>query len=237
MKISIRHANSRATVNLMGAYLEELEEAATPILFPYNLIADASGAIKKRGGSHVCLPNFGAPGRFEGLAQHGYARVREWLLLGRGEDFVRLQLKGEGAYEALVSNLTYEVGVKSLKTSLELLNIGQEPLAVAPGFHPYFPTRTYDSTLKVNGEELRLDELKGTVYRDEVKVAEMVGLQVRFETENLQRFAIWTDQLANYVCVEPTYAINSFDRNPSENLILGAEQTARFAFTIYWRIS
>ncbi len=234
MKITIKHANTVATINLMGAYLEELEEAATPILFPYTLLKDAFGAIKTRGGSHLCLPNFGAPGQFEGLVQHGYARLRQWLVLEQGEDFLRLQLKGEGAYEGLIANLSYEVGLKSLKTSLELLNIGREPLTVAPGFHPYFPTQSHDSSLKVNGEELRLDELEGTLFRNEVKIAEVGGVQIRFETDNLNRFAIWTDLLANYVCVEPTYAANSFDKNPSENLILGSEQTANFAFTISW---
>lgn len=234
MNIRISKGNSVASINPHGAYLYEVSESGKSILFPYALIPDQSGSMKKRGGSHVCLPNFGAPGQSSELAQHGYGRVLDWTITELNSEHVRLELSGEGQYKNLKSSLSYAIADKSISVTLDLLNQGTEPLAVAPGFHPYFPTQAGEKGFKVNGEYLRLDELAGTYFRDGVSEVEFAARTLRFSTDNLNRFAIWTDQLGDYVCVEPTYSINSFDKNPSDNLMLGAGETAHFGFTLSW---
>ncbi len=234
MNIVIKNNESMASINPLGAYLEEVKEGRENILFPFTLIPDAAGDVKKRGGSHVCLPNFGAPGAFTDLSQHGYGRVKSWTVSEQEEDRLRLELDGEGRYKDLHSVLIYEIGSKELTTSLELINNGNENLEIAPGFHPYFPTPPAAETIVVNDEELRLDSLSGTLYRDHVKRLTLGEREIRFETDYLHRFAIWTDQLGDYVCVEPTYAINSFDKKPEDNYLLEPSESMRFSFTIYW---
>ncbi len=234
MNIRISKGSSIATINPHGAYLYELSESGKTVLFPYSLIPDPNGNIKKRGGSHVCLPNFGAPGPFSELAQHGFGRILDWKITELTGERVRLELLGEGQYKDLNSTLVYVIADKSITVSLVLENRGAEPLAVAPGFHPYFPTQPGEESFLVNGERLYLNELEGTVFRDNVTKVELSNRSVYFSTENMGRFAIWTDRLGDYVCVEPTYSINSFDQNPSASMSLPAGQTARFAFMLSW---
>jgi galactose mutarotase-like enzyme len=108
-------------------------------------------------------------------------------------------------------------------------------LRVAPGFHPYFAVEPSETSVKVNDRAYELNTLAGT----EFMVADTARLRtstrdISITQENLTTWAIWTDKLGNYVCVEPTFCGNRFlgDERPDELLAPG--ETKQYSITISW---
>ena len=233
--IEIGSNNERVLINPNGAWVERLDSGEGSVLFPKSTLIDATGAEKARGGMHVCLPNFG-PGGESGLAQHGFGRISTWTVLQQDATSVTLELKvTEGNYTGLVAELQYKLGEKSLTASLSLSNSGAAPLRVAPGFHPYFALEASEAAVPVNGESFNLDELSGTEYREAESVELITATQhIIMNTENLSTWAIWTDQLGDYVCVEPTLGGNRFLESTQPDEQLSPGETKRYSVTTRW---
>lgn len=231
--IELTANNGQLLVNPDGAWVESLSDSSNSVFFPKSTIPDANGAEKTRGGMHVCLPNFG-PGGESGLAQHGFGRTSTWSVLQQTESSVTLELNGgESGYDKLVSRLNYEIGETAMTATLWLTNNGDTPLRVAPGFHPYFALEPSEKVVVMNGIQYELDELAGTEYI----AAESADIQtatrrISITIENLKTWAIWTDQLGQYVCVEPTFGGNRFleTEQPDEQLQSG--ETKQYSVTI-----
>lgn len=233
--ITLRNGSLQSSVNLEGAWVETLSSNGEAILFPKSELKNETGDLKARGGMHVCLPNFG-PGGESGLPQHGFGRTSLWSVIQQEDSSVILGLEvTSGDYAGLSATLQYRLGGSSLETTLKLTNRGSTPLRVAPGFHPYFALGPSETTIGVNGESFNLSELAGTEYRQadsaEVVLAER---HVHMKTENLTTWAIWTDQLGDYVCVEPTFGGNRFleEERADERLI--PYNTKQFSVTVHW---
>ena len=192
--------------NTDGGRIESLTDNGRAILYPETRLS-LEGQEKIRGGSHVCLPNFGLDTTF-GLDIHGFGRDKRWDVVSKSPSYSTMVLMGEGDYERVRFLLSYEIGENNLRMNLVVRNEGDTNVPLAPGFHPYFPTK--DRFVKIYGKEVGADELMATRFYDGDAIEfETKERKFRFETKNANRFAIWSDS-DDYVCVEPTYNGPSF---------------------------
>ena len=231
--IQLNSHTSRCTIDPQGAWVESLEHKDTPILFPKTAIEYPEGA-KSRGGMHVCVPNFG-PGGESGLPQHGFGRTSTWTVVTESDGFVSLELRGEGDYADLKSTLTYAISDTSFTATLHLENTGTRLLRVAPAFHPYFQIEASEDSVVVGDTLYSLSELAGTVFVS----AETLALHtkkrsLRLDQENLGTWAIWTDEMGKYVCVEPTHGGYRFLDEPQSDEQLRPYHGMMYTFTIAW---
>jgi len=233
--ITLNHSSAHAVINPDGAWLGELGVGSDQILFPQTVLKNASGEQKVRGGMHVCLPNFG-PGGESGLAQHGFGRTSTWTVLQQSESEASLGLNAtEPGYAGLHAVLSYRLSSSSLTAELVLTNQGSTTMRAAPGFHPYFALEPSEKSVDVNGTLYRLDSLEGTEYIDaKSAVLTATNLRVTLTPKNLSTWAIWTDQLGPYVCVEPTFGGNRFLEPESPDEQLAPDQTKTYSLRIEW---
>jgi len=231
--IRLAQGQVTAEINEFGAWVESLTSGGQAILFPKSEIINETGEAKTRGGMHVCLPNFG-PGGNSGLAQHGFGRTSPWSVIQQNEFSVTIKLEAtEPSYAGLVSMLTYHLDDNSLTAHLELSNEGNAPLRVAPGFHPYFALQPSETAITVNEHLYELNSLSGTEYIV-APSAEVQTLQrhITLTPENLTTWAIWTDKLGNYVCVEPTFGGNRFLESEKPDEMLNPGETRAYSLQI-----
>lgn len=232
MEHILQSGDTKAVVELDGAYIATLQAGAHDIFYPKQTMTLADGTIKQRGGSHVCLPQFG-PGGENGLEQHGYGRQRTWSMVEASDTEITLSLDGEGAYSLLRATLTYRLSSDRLVSTLELCNIGSDTLAVAPAFHPYF---AYDDSFQIDGTVYSdLSVFEGTLFVDgNQHVLEDSVRRVVVHSDTLQRWALWTDQLAEYICIEPTWSGNVFAEDMARADILAPDQCKRYDYWVSW---
>lgn len=233
--ITLNHSSAHAVINPDGAWLGELGVGSDQILFPRSDLKNKEGELKARGGMHVCLPNFG-PGGESGLAQHGFGRTSSWTVVSQEASKAVLSLEPTvPGYVGLFATLTYRLESTSLLAELALTNRGSESMRVAPGFHPYFAVEPSEKKVFVNGTRYELSEIEGTEYI-RADTAELLTKDQRviLKPENLTTWAIWTDQLGSYVCVEPTFGGNRFlePESPDEQLAPG--ETKTYSLRIEW---
>jgi D-hexose-6-phosphate mutarotase len=219
-----------ASITTEGAWVKAFNKSGQPIFFPKQLLP-AGEVTKERGGCHVCLPNFG-PGGDSDQPQHGYGRELTWEVAEKSDSSAKLVLpKGTGEFESLRSQLSYELLPDGLQLQLAVTNQGGAALPLSPGFHPYFATKDVND-VEINGQTYGLDELGEAQFLDgesmELRIADVVyGLQAK----GLANWALWSDRLANYVCLEPTADGNSFQEGTAAQIEPG--QTAEYAFSIH----
>ncbi len=232
MNITLHTGTTTATITTSGAYITSLADEHGDVFYPLQQLTTSDGERKTRGGCHVCLPNFG-PGGASGLAQHGFGRTSQWQVVEHTSDRVELVLQGGGAYAGLESRLVYMVAEHQLAMQLTLANVGEEELLVAPAFHPYF---AYDGALVLDGQSLTdLTPLADTIFVDGPTRQLATGRRtITLQSEGLPRWAIWTDELGPYLCVEPTHSGNSFADNPAHATVLVPGQVARYGVRVGW---
>lgn len=225
----------RAVIDPAGAWVAELSVDNQAIFYPKTDLVNDAGEVKTRGGMHICLPNFG-PGGDSGLPQHGFGRVLEWRVLSQAETNVRLVLEApEGLYETLQAELSYELAENGLASRLSVQNTGTEALRLAPAFHPYFSLDPAETEIDLNGQKYQLAALAGTEFAE----AESFDFtsdnrKLKLEQQGLPIWAIWTDQLGDYVCVEPTLGGYRFLEAPKDDEMLAPGETKTYVFTISW---
>jgi len=232
MNITLHTGTTTATITTSGAYITSLADEYGDVFYPLQQLTTSDGERKTRGGCHVCLPNFG-PGGASGLAQHGFGRTSQWQVVEHTSDRVELVLQGSDAYAGLESRLVYTVAEHQLAMQLTLVNVGDDELLVAPAFHPYF---AYDGVPVLDGQPLAdLAPLADTIFVDGVTRQLVTGLRtITLQSEGLPRWAVWTDGLGSYLCVEPTHSGNSFADNPAHAAVLTAGQVARYGVQVGW---
>ena len=232
MNITLHTGTTTATITTSGAYITSLADERGDVFYPLQQLTTSDGERKTRGGCHVCLPNFD-PGGASGLAQHGFGRTSQWQVVEHTSDRVELMLQGSDAYAGLESRLVYTVAEHQLAMQLTLANVGEEELLVAPAFHPYF---AYDGALVLDGQSLTdLTPLAETIFVDGLTRQLATGQRtITLQSEELPRWAIWTDELGPYLCVEPTHSGNSFADSPSRATVLVPGQTAQYGVRVGW---
>lgn len=233
MDIELYNGDAKAIISTHGGYVTNLANDDGDILFPKRTLRGADGSEKVRGGCHVCLPNFG-PGGDTGLAQHGFGRTSEWVVASKSEAVVALTLKGEGEYVDMESLLRYELRQDALEMTLTLKNNGESLLKVSPAFHPYFFRGS--QVLQLDGETYtNYAEFAGTKFTDGlVHTVNLAGRTLTLQSANLPHWALWTDDIADYFCVEPTQNGNAFadDMKSADTLTPGQEKS--YTLTIRW---
>jgi hypothetical protein len=232
MNITLHTGTTTATITTSGAYITSLADEHGDVFYPLQQLTTSDGERKTRGGCHVCLPNFG-PGGASGLAQHGFGRTSQWQVVEHTSDRVELMLQGSDAYARLESRLVYTVAEHQLAMQLTLVNVGEDELLVAPAFHPYF---AYDGALVLDGQPLAdLTPLAETIFVNGSTRQLVTGLRtITLQSEELPRWAVWTDRLGPYLCVEPTHSGNSFADSPAYAEALVPGQTVRYGVRVGW---
>lgn len=203
MIIELRHGDKKAIVDTNGGYLINYADENGDIIYPKRVISTESGEQKTRGGSHVCMPNFG-PGGNSGLDQHGYGRTSQWDISESGDNHVVFTLEGQGGYKDMPARLTYELNDNGLVMELALTNNGGNVLQVGPAFHPYFMTGDH---IVVDGEPFDMEAYKEMILSDESdeKLVNTNRRTIMLKSANMPFWAQWSDRLSGYFCIEPSF--------------------------------
>lgn len=216
MKIKLKDKNLEMTVNSYGAYVEKFTKDKKPIFFP-KLLIKIKDELKTRGGMHPCLPNFGKS-EIKDLAQHGFGRISFWNIEEKSENFIKFKLEGKGEYENTLYYIKYKIEDSSLKIDLKIENKSDKDLPIAPGFHPYFYV---DKDFKIKDLNLEKINLEDTYFLKEKKAyLESKYFNIFIENENFKEFAIWTDYMGEYLCLEPCLNGPSFTKKINNPYIL-----------------
>ena len=218
-------------IDPQGAYITSFKAEDQDIFFPRTQL-DHNGTSKNRGGSHVCLPQFGAAGEFN-LKSHGFGREILWQVESQTEDNLTiLASKVAGEYEELESRLSFALFNSELEIILSVKNNGENPLAVSPAFHPYFNVADQEE-IKIDGETIDIteDKFADSVYVNSPKLVETDLFSLELEYENLPVTVLWTDKKAAYFCIEPTYNSISFSKSEGY-LTLAAGESATFKYKV-----
>lgn len=235
--VELWSGSTKALVSIDGGWLTNLSDDYGDILFPKRLLTAADESKKQRGGCHVCLPNFG-PGGLSDQVQHGFGRQMVWSVARQTQSEVTLELpNGDDEYADLSSQLTYTVNSRSVKMVLKVMNNGANELRVAPGFHPYFATTDGEGQVSVDGVSTDIQDLENTIfYEGQSKQLMLQKRTITMSSEDLTTWAAWSDQLGNYVCLEPTYAGYAFenvDDAPDDQLLKSGESRI-YSTTVQW---
>ena len=233
--VTLQAGRTIARINPEGAWVESLVSGDDQILFPLGELTNEDGESKKRGGMHVCLPNFGAGGN-TGLAQHGFGRNTLWRVVSSESNKVELALENSPQpYEDMLASLVYELDESSLTANLRLENWGAGVLRFAPAFHPYFSIRPGSTEVSINENVYQLDSLAGTEFVEaDAMTFKTSSKTIRISQENLSLWAIWTDLLGPYVCIEPTFDGYRFLEAPKSDELLAPGNTANYACKTEW---
>jgi glucose-6-phosphate 1-epimerase len=234
MEIEIWSDQAKAIVDPEGGYLTNLSDDKGDILFPKRTLKNEEGIAKKRGGSHVCLPNFG-PGGTSGQEQHGFGRESAWEITDKTDSSVLLTLaNGPDGYRNLNSVLTYQLGAKRMTMTLEVTNNGGSDLRVAPAFHPYFALLGGSALL--DGEKQSLSELgEAQFFTGNSHTLQLEKRTITLEATHLPTWVKWTDQLGDYLCVGPSQSGFAFlEDKAGDGESLYPDETKTYTFTITW---
>lgn len=220
-------------VDPYGGYVTSLQDSdGAEILYDRRMLNG-----KLRGGSHVCLPQFG-PDSTGLLNQHGFGRNRVWLVKPDNETTARLEMlmpdEQDGDFEGLKASIRYSHQGTSFDTQLSVRNEGDHEMPVAPGFHPYFATA--NGKVVLNGQQLDLEGLKEAHFisgsRHELEVN---GRTLVLNSLMLKKWAIWTDNPAEYICIEPTLVGAGFSNSDKiVGDIVAPGQDAMYGYKISW---
>lgn len=231
MIIELRSGDKKAIVDTKGGYLTNYADENGDIIYPKRMLTAPNGEEKTRGGCHVCLPNFG-PGGDSGLDQHGYGRTSAWDITETGDTHVALRLAGQGEYADMESVLRYDVGDTGLTMALTVTNNGAHDLTVGPAFHPYFATGDH---LAIDGEAYDMDAFNEMVLSDatDERVVTTNGHALVLKSADLPYWAHWSDRLAGYFCIEPSFGGFTFvPENHRRRDTLAPQQSKTYTFTI-----
>lgn len=235
--VELWSGSTKALVSIDGAWLTNLSDDNGDILFPKRLLTAADGSKKQRGGCHVCLPNFG-PGGMSDQVQHGFGRQMVWAVARQTQSEVTLELpNGDDEYPDLSSQITYALDGASIRITLKVTNNGSDALRLAPGIHPYFATTDGEGQVSIDDRRTDIQDLAGTLfYEGRSKQLALQKRTITMTSDDLTTWAAWSDQLGNYVCLEPTfagYAFTDADEAPDDQLLQPSESRT-YSATIQW---
>ena len=221
------------SVDSEGAYLVDLyDSTGWPILFPRTMIDG-----KRRGGSHVCLPYFGADAT-GALPQHGFGRDVEWQVSVVSDQVIECAYvhSAQDSFEGLEATLRYELAEagNGFTTTLSVKNGGKKPMTITPGFHPYFAVDPAD--VRLDGEKVDLADFEP--YKEYPGTSSMTiasgGRTITVSSDDLEHMVVWTNLQGDFLCVEPTLSGHSFDSTKLGDTILEPETHVQYGYAVKW---
>lgn len=235
--IELWSGSTKAVVSIDGGWLTNLSDDNGDVLFPKRLLTAPDGSKKQRGGCHVCLPNFG-PGGMSDQVQHGFGRHMIWSVARQTQSSITLELpNGDDEYQDLSSQLTYSLTDSSITMTLKVTNNGVDEMRIAPGFHPYFATTDGEGQVSIDDQRTDIQDLEDTLfYEGDSKQLMLQKRTLTINSDDLTTWAAWSDQLGNYVCLEPTYAGYAFENDDEapDDQILQPSESRIYSTSIQW---
>lgn len=229
--VELSYKTHRVTIDTEGAWVTSYTIAGAPLLYPKTKIMMTDGTEKIRGGCHVCLPNFG-PGGNSVHPQHGYGRLMQWQIQSTSLSALELYLAPSPETEQCASQLNYVLDNNGLRMELSVTNMGTELVRLAPGFHPYF-SLSGDQAIFLNDKLIHLDKYTEAEFLEAHQLLLRQGTaSVQLTAAGMTSWALWTDQLAPYFCVEPTVAGFAFESDATTDQLLASGDTKRYQMTI-----
>ena len=233
MDIELYSGGTKAIISTEGGYVTNLSNELGDILYPKRQLLAPDGSEKTRGGSHVCMPNFG-PGGTTTLAQHGYGRTSNWQVINTSVTRAELMCEGIGDYTNMESYLTYELSDTAFTMQLRLKNTGTLPLNVAPAFHPYWYRGAQMPTVNDIAYEDLAEFNEAKFILGHTQQLGLAGRQLVLRSDELLHWAQWTDQLGDYFCLEPSQSGFAFNEDISRADTLEPGSEKLYKFTISW---
>ncbi len=218
----------------------------------------------RRWGLPLMIPNFGRlkDGRFEekgtDLPIHGFGRVLPWTVTHQEPDRLDLELQSSEATRAsypyeftFLSKITLSEG--KLTYLLTMHNEGNEPMPIAPGFHPYFTIGQqekkhvrvqglpgFDPAL-VNWDTQPPDTFYAFPHRIEADFPQMGRLTIEELPQDghysLKEIQVWSEPMEkpdhNFICLEPIVSHENALNRPADRLEIPSQQT----HVIKWSIT
>lgn len=228
MKKIISNDILKVVINTSGAFIDEFCFGEKNIFYP-RFTVNIDGIERPRGGMHPCLPQFGVS-EINNLMVHGYARDLDWEIIEEDQNRIILALDGHFEYEGMNSLIEYSLDNNKFDVKLILKNLSNNNLLVAPGFHPYF---YYDNNFFIDGVGLNDDDLRKTIFVKSKEINFRTGEnEVKILTDNFNVFAIWSDFIENYICIEPTFNGNSFTKDKNNPYILNVNEEFKAQISI-----
>lgn len=207
--IEIKNKNILAQINEEGAYVEKFTFSSKPVFFDKSRLP-LGDSLKTRGGMHVCAPNFSDDDLLKELPSHGFGRDMIWEVVEKKEDSLRLKLWGKGSYEKVSFEIFYKLEEDGLLAKLFIENKSEGKVPLAPAFHPYFKTKFEE--LELLGHTIEKENLPDSIFIPAKDMSfRTKDMEIKIlGNENVGLYTIWTDFLADYICIEPTYNGKSF---------------------------
>lgn len=216
MIYTLKYKDLMAKIDTKGAFVLNLVYKDIQIFSTKKEIT-VNGALKPRGGMHVCWPNFGKSMVYN-LHDHGFARENVFEVIDKTDTKIDMKVYGRIDYRNVECRIIYELKENKFITTLYTTNYSQNNKLIAPGFHPYFNTSI--DNLEIDNIHIDDNKLKDTIFFDINDVSfKTKDFSVNLITENMYKYAIWTDKKDEYVCIEPTYRGVMF-KNESDGIIL-----------------
>lgn len=203
MIINIKSNQLELEVDTLGAYQNKFTKDGENVYYPKSYL-EKDGKTKLRGGSHVCLPHFGVSEKVN-QSNHGFARDSEWEVVEQTENKVKLHLNEEiDGYEFMHAYLTYELVGNRFISIIEVENKGEDKFTISPAFHPYFEFTTKEE-LFIDDKSVEFNkELDESIFEGNIENVKTGRFDITFEEERMPKYVVWSDQIDNYICIEPT---------------------------------
>lgn len=230
-EITISSAGVSATVSpARGALVSGLKVNGKDVLYLDRASFD-DPASNVRGGIPVLFPYAGKlvdevfVHAKTKMKQHGFGRNKAWAVTNKTADSLSVTLKPDADTKAqypyeFLAEQTCTVLPRGLQVDLLIVNNGDKPLPVSPGWHPYFCCDG-KSKNKVTGdpEGLTTDKFTNDAVFDFGIVAPNTGrgtfnvpglgkLSLKF-TPVMRHLQFWSQPGKDFICIEPFFGPNN----------------------------
>lgn len=229
--IKIQHGDvSAEIVPERGAMVAALKVRGKDVLYMDRATLD-DPTSNVRGGIPVLFPYAGKlvdevflPAGTK-MKQHGFGRNKAWPATETSPNRVRLTLKQDADTAAqypfkFTAEYTVSILPNGLQVEILVVNDGDKPLAVSPGWHPYFSVPAAKKPL-VTGDVpgFTPDKLSNTEVFDFGLVPPKTG-RARFQVPDLGNLLIsftpvmkhmqfWSQPGKDFICLEPFFGPNN----------------------------
>ena len=180
-----------------------------PVLFPYAGKLE-NGTLKAAGTQ---------------MGQHGFGRNRRWEVKEQKPWRLRVVLQPEDvdrqAYPfKFLAEQTCTVLPRGLEIELSILNTGEKPMPVSPGWHPYFSCPAAEkSKVKAsvagvdhnqfsNDREFDFGAIAPPIGRAKFEVPQLGSLTLSFSPE-MRHMQFWSQPGKDFICLEPFLGPNN----------------------------